>query len=77
MVMIKESISAFLNIYILFYRTIYKFVAFGRNREDISVQNPTDDVSRERVKFTTMSWTPSPADTEQHILCARAVDNTG
>lgn len=60
-----------------FYRTIDEFVPSGRNRENITILKAINDTSRERVSFTTMSWTPSLADKEPHILCVRAVDNTG
>ena len=36
-----------------------------------------DDSYRVGVKYITISWNPNSTDIGNHIICVRAVDNTG
>lgn len=57
--------------------SITEFIPFGRNQEPVKVSELKEDTARPRVKYTTLSWTPSKQDAGQHIICVRVVDYTG
>lgn len=56
--------------------SIKEFIPFGRNQEPVKVSELKEDTARPRVKYSTLSWTPSKQDAGQHIICVRVVDDT-
>lgn len=59
------------------FSTLEEFIVIGRHGEQL-VQTPIkDDKYRPGVKYITLSWEPKITDFGNHLVCIRAVDNTG
>ena len=62
---------------IYYSRTLDEFIVIARGGEKFSQSTIKDDIYRTGVKHISISWEPAKTDLGNHLICVRAVDNTG
>ena len=58
-------------------RTLEEFIVIARGGEKFTQSVIKDDIYRAGVKHISISWEPAKTDLGNHLICVRAVDNTG
>ena len=58
-------------------RTLEEFIVIARGGEKFTQSVIKDDKYNAGVKHITISWEPAKSDIGNHLICVRAVDNTG